>query len=96
VKQLQSYVRATYARYHKPIWITEYALMNFSGSPKLPSAANQAAFVTKSIAMLGKLSYVERYAWFAFPTSKDGSDGTGLYRPGGVPTAAGRAYKAAG
>ena len=96
VSQLQSYVKATYAKYHKPIWITEYALMNFSGSPKIPSASNQADFVTESTAMLQKLSYVERYAWFAFPTSTDGTDGTGLYRPGGVATAPGRAYKAAG
>jgi Glycosyl hydrolase catalytic core len=96
VSQLQSYVRATYAKYHKPIWITEYALMNFTGSPKIPSVANQADFVTKSTAMLQRLSYVERYAWFAFPTSTDGTDGTGLYRPGGIATAPGKAYKAAG
>jgi hypothetical protein len=96
VSQLQAYVKATYAKYHKPIWITEYALMNFSGSPKIPSPSNQADFVTKSTEMLQKLSYVERYAWFAFPTSTDGTDGTGLYRPGGVATAPGLAYKAAG
>ena len=94
--QLRSYIQATYAKYHKPIWVTEYALMNFSGSPRLPSAKVQADFVTKSTAMLERLSYVERYAWFAFPTSTDGSDGTGLYRPGGVPTVPGKAYRAAG
>jgi Glycosyl hydrolase catalytic core len=96
VSQLQSYIKATYARYHKPIWVTQYALWNFSGSPAFPSAANQADFVTKSTAMLQKLSYVERYAWFGLATFSDGSDGTGLYRPGGVPTASGKAYKAAG
>ena len=94
--QLRSYIQATYAKYHKPIWVTEYALMNFSGSPRLPSPAVQAEFVTKSTAMLEKLSYVERYAWFAFPTSTDGTDGTGLYRPGGNPTLLGQAYRAAG
>jgi Glycosyl hydrolase catalytic core len=52
--------------------------------------------VKSSTAMLQKLSYVERYAWFAFPTSTDGTDGTGLYRPGNVPTLAGKAYRAAG
>jgi hypothetical protein len=94
--QLRSYIRSTYAKYHKPIWVTEYALMNFSSSPRLPSAAVQADFVVKSTAMLERLSYVERYAWFAFPTATDGTDGTGLYRPGGVPTLPGRAYRAAG
>jgi len=96
VSQLQAYVKATYAKYHKPIWITEYALMNFSGSPKFPTTSAQAAFITKSTAMLQKLSYVHRYAWFAFPTSTNGADETGLYRPGGVATAAGKAYRAAG
>jgi hypothetical protein len=38
---------------------------------------------------------VERYAWFALPTA-EGRDGTGLYRDGGAPTAAGLAYRAAG
>ena len=93
--QLRSYVSAVWNRYHKPIWITEYALMNFGSGPKLPSAAVQADFVKKSTAMLQGLSYVERYAWFAFPTSKDGTDGTGLYR-NGTATGPGLAYRAAG
>ena len=94
-QQLKSYVQAVYNRYHKPIWITEYALMNFGSGTKLPSASVQADFVKKSTAMLQGLSYVERYAWFAFPTSTDGTDGTGLYR-GTTPTLPGQAYRAAG
>lgn len=93
--QLRQYVTAVWNRYHKPIWITEYSLMNFGGGPKLPSPAVQAEFVQKSTAMLQGLSYVERYAWFAFPTSTDGTDGTGLYR-NGTATEPGRAYRAAG
>jgi hypothetical protein len=96
VSQLRSYVAATYARYHKPIWLTEYALINFGSGQKYPSASNQAAFVTASTTMLQSLGYVEHYAWFALPTSTDGTDGTGLYRPGGVATAPGKAYAAAG
>jgi Glycosyl hydrolase catalytic core len=97
--QLKDYLRATYARYHKPIWVTEYALMNFGDGAKLPSPDVQARFVTSSTAMLKGLSYVERYCWFAFPTSTDGSDGTGLYRPAGAAverTEPGTAYRAAG
>ena len=94
--QLKSYIQATHAKYHKPIWVTEYALMNFSGGPRTPSASVQADFVKKSTRMLEGLSYVEKYAWFAFPTSDDGTDGTGLYRPGGVATLPGKAYRAAG
>ncbi len=96
VSQLRSYIQATYARYHKPIWLTEYALINFGSGPKYPSPANQAAFVTASTTMLQGLSYVKHYAWFALPTSTDGTDGTGLFRPGAVATEPGKAYAAAG
>ena len=96
VDQLRSYVAATYQRYRKPIWLTEYALISFSGGTSFPTPAQQAAFVTKSTAMLEDLPYVERYAWFSLPTSDDGKDATGLYRPDGSRTAAGTAYRRAG
>jgi len=97
VKQLKAYVQGVHAKYpKKPIWITEYSLINFGAGAKFPSATNQAAFVKKSTAMLEKLSYVEHYAWFAFPTSTNGQDETGLYRPGGAITKPGKAYRAAG
>jgi hypothetical protein len=92
--QLRSYLQATYNRYHKPIWLTEYALINFSGSSKYPTQAQQAAFVRASTDMLEGLPFVERYAWFALPAT-DGS-GTGLYRDGDSPTTVGVAYRAAG
>ena len=96
VNQLKAYVQATHKKYHKPIWVTEYSLSNFDGSPTFPSPSNQAEFATKSTAVLEKLPYVERYAWFSFPTSQNGQDETGLYRPGGAITEPGKAYRAAG
>jgi hypothetical protein len=45
--------------------------------------------------MLASLSYVQRYAWFALPTST-GSGTTGLFSPGAVATVVGRAFEAAG
>jgi Glycosyl hydrolase catalytic core len=93
--QLKGYIQAVYSRYHLPIWLTEYALIRFTGSGSVyPSDTQQVAFVKKSTAMLQSLSYVERYAWFALPTPDD-KQGTGLYRNGTTPTAAGRAYHAA-
>jgi hypothetical protein len=90
--QLQSYVQAVYNRYHRPIWVTEYALIDFSGStPRYPSSAQQADFVTRSTAMLNGLSFVERYAWFSLSTS---TTPTGLYS-GTSPNASGVAYRAA-
>jgi hypothetical protein len=96
VNQLRSYVQAVHNRYHLPIWLTEYALIDFSnGGSRFPTGAQQAAFVTASTKMLSGLSYVQRYAWFALPAS-DTAAGTGLFRSGPVATDAGRAYEAAG
>ncbi len=94
-EQLRSYLQAVYDRYHRPIWLTEYALINFSGGAShFPSDAQQAAFVTSSTQMLDGLPYLARYAWFALPASDTGPS-TGLYRSGAQVTAAGRAFAVA-
>lgn len=94
VSQLESYIESVYDRYHKPIWLTEFSLINFSGNgPEYPTEAQLAAFVTASIHMLDGLSYVQRYAWFGLPAS--GSSPTGLFDAGPVATEAGRAFETA-
>jgi Glycosyl hydrolase catalytic core len=91
VSQLKSYLQSVWDRYHKPIWLTEFALWRFDPSV-FPTPSQQAAFVTAATTMLRHLGYVWRYAWFALPA--DGADGTaGLFKPGAVATAAGRAYE---
>ena len=93
VGQLRSYLRAIHARYHLPIWLTEFALIRFGAAASFPSPHQQAAFVTAAAKMLQGLSFVQRYAWFALPaTAGDGS--AGLFRPGAVATTAGRAFEA--
>jgi hypothetical protein len=92
VSQLEGYLQAIHARYHLPIWLTEFALASFGAGPSFPTQRQQAAFVTASTSMLESLPYVQRYAWFALPsTATDGS--AGLFR-GAVPTRAGRAFEA--
>ncbi|MFG2793792.1 glycoside hydrolase family protein [Streptomyces sp. NPDC048419] len=93
-EQLRRYLQAVHKRYKKPIWLTEYALIDFSsGTPRYPTKAQQAAFVKKSTAMLQHLSYVRRYAWFTLSTNR--GDGTGLYQ-GAHANRVGAAYRAAG
>jgi hypothetical protein len=94
VAQLRSYVQAVYDRYHLPIWLTEYALINFSNGTQYPSESQQAAFVTASTQMLDGLPYLQRYAWFGLPAS-DTAPSSGLFRGGPVATAVGRAFEAA-
>ncbi|MFF8867536.1 glycoside hydrolase family protein [Streptomyces sp. NPDC015139] len=92
--QLHGYIEAVHKRYKKPIWLTEYALTDFSsGTPRYPTKEQQAAFVKKSTGMLQHLSYVRRYAWFTLSTNR--GDGTGLYR-GAKANRVGAAYRAAG
>jgi RNA polymerase sigma factor (sigma-70 family) len=95
VQELDSYLQAIYARYHLPIWVTEFALTSFSGgTATFPTEAQQAAFLTAATKMLDGLSYVQRYAWFALPTSS-GSGTTGLFNPGPSVTQVGQAFESA-
>ncbi|MFD9700170.1 sigma-70 family RNA polymerase sigma factor [Lentzea sp. NPDC059081] len=94
VGHLKNYLEAVHNRYGKPVWLTEYSLIDFSGgSARYPSQAQLAAFARGSSAMMESLPWVERYAWFALPADKPG---TGLYAPGGTPNQAGQAYRDAG
>ena len=93
VSQLRGYLQAVYARYHKPIWLTEFALASYGGTPEFPAAPQQAAFLAAAASMLQRLPYVQRYAWFGLQaTASDGS--MGLFAAGAVPTTTGRAFEA--
>jgi RNA polymerase sigma factor (sigma-70 family) len=93
VSQLQSYVEAVYARYHLPIWVTEFALIGFAGgSEQFPSEAAQAAFLSAATKMLDGLSYVQRYAWFGLQAKGTPSSGLFLSGPSVTPVAAAVAH----
>lgn len=95
VDHFLGYVDAVHQRYGLPIWVTEYGLMNFSGSPRYPTGAQAAAFIAGTTAGMESRPYVERYAWFGLPAVGDSVE-FGLYTDGSTPTEAGRAYRAAG
>lgn len=92
VAQLRSYLESVHDRYGLPIWLTEYALIDFApAGPIYPTDAEQAAFVTASVRMLDRLSFLRRYAWFALPAPSSGPS-TGLFAPGPRATAVGLAF----
>jgi hypothetical protein len=95
INYLRNYLQAVYNRYQKPIWLTEYALINWGSGPMYPTYAQQAAFATASVAMLESLSFVERYAWFGLPPCGVGAT-ENLYDSAGNATLAGVAYRDAG
>lgn len=61
-------VDKSYEMYHKPIWITEFAI---SGVPDVDERARKVVrhYMKKVVAELDKREYVERYAWFSFQTT---------------------------
>ncbi|WP_413807675.1 glycosyl hydrolase [Streptomyces sp. OE57] len=93
--QLADYLERIHDRYKKPIWLTEYALKDFSkqGASRYPSEKEQTRFIKWSTDALGVLPYVKRYAWFAL--SKTKSNSTGLY-DGTTPNASGNTYRDVG
>ena len=63
--------------YHKPIWITEFAL---SGVPAWTKQTRQSAIDYMKIVVheLDKRDYVERYAWFSFEPENYQNGGSSL------------------
>ncbi|WP_030316765.1 glycosyl hydrolase [Streptomyces sp. NRRL B-3229] len=88
--QLRGYLQAVWDRYHKPVWLTEYGLIDFSqDTPRYPGEQEQTDFIRSSTRMLDSLSFVERYAWFTLSTV---TSPTGLY-DGTTANASGRVYQ---
>ncbi|WP_405465956.1 glycosyl hydrolase [Streptomyces jietaisiensis] len=88
--QLRDYVQRVHDRYHKPVWLTEYGLIDFTrGTPRYPGEQEETDFIRSSTRMLDDLDYMERYAWFTLSTV---TSPTGLY-DGTTANAAGRAYR---
>lgn len=57
----------TYEMYHKPIWVTEFALTGNPGKDEEQLKAVEG-YMKGVIAGLDERDYVERYAWFSFST----------------------------
>lgn len=70
---LTEVVDATYNMYHKPIWITEFAVSGWGYNNKWArESVNE--FLKTVIKGLNERDYVERYSWFSFDTT-DGNNG---------------------
>jgi len=97
VSELKAYLQAIYQRYHLPIWLTEFGMVQFGSPATYPTDAEQSAFLAGAASMMASLGYVQRYAWFALPvtTGPAGDGNLGLFSGGPVVTAQGRAFEAA-
>jgi hypothetical protein len=97
-RHLKDHLQTVYDRYEKPLWLTEFALVDWGSSTPFPPAETQAAFIDTAIPMLESLSFVHRYAWFSLPPWNYGShEGTThLYENDGTITAPGIAWRDGG
>lgn len=88
--QLADYLNRVHKRYNKPIWLTEFALIDFSkGAPRYPSEQEQTDFIKWSTDTIDALGFVDRYAWFALNTE---TSPTGLFYRG-TPNASGNVFR---
>lgn len=94
---LQNKLVSVHNQYGLPIWVTEYAMANWSrsGDPYF-GQATEAQFATSSVNMMNGLSYVARYAWLAAIPSIGGYTDTATCTTSGSNTQVGVAYAAAG
>jgi hypothetical protein len=95
VAELKRYLTQTYALWGKPIWLTEFSLIDFQDgpTPQYPTAAQQAAFLTAATTMLSTLHFVHRYAWYALSASGTSKGTAALYDKTAAATASAAAFK---
>ena len=64
VSAFKKWLKAVHAEYRRPIWVTEFALIDWS-RPGATTHAQNAKFAKAAILMMEELPFVERHAWFA-------------------------------
>lgn len=94
VSKFQSYIEGVYNMYKLPIWVTEWAYVDYSKDPAtVPSTAEQVAYMQAAVKMMDELSYIERFAWVAVPWSSV-QPASSLFDEFGSITPMGTAYAA--
>lgn len=64
VAEFRNWLIQVHREYKRPIWVTEFALIDWNRPGRASYAAN-AAFAKAAIEMMQDLPFVERHAWFA-------------------------------
>lgn len=88
-------IDAVYARYQRPIWITEFAVADWSAKR---SGVNRytpdqvLSFMTKALPELERRNYVHRYAWMGAGTYTVATQPSRLFDRNGAMTRLGQAY----
>ncbi|WP_333701197.1 glycosyl hydrolase [Sphingobium yanoikuyae] len=88
-------VDATYARYRRPIWITEFAVADWaakSGKARY-TPADVERFMRKVLPELERRAFVQRYAWMGADSYSSATAPSRLFDDNGFLTPLGRIYR---
>ena len=75
---LNDVVDKSYEMYHKPIWITEFAVSGW-GYSNASARKSMEEFMYTVIDGLNERDYVERYSWFSFNTTDESNGASALW-----------------
>lgn len=64
VAAFKRWLEAVHREYRRPIWVTEFGMVDWR-SPGKATYEQNARFAVEAIRMLERLPFVERHAWFA-------------------------------
>lgn len=93
---LTDVVDGTYKLFHKPIWITEFAVSGWSYNDEEKRKLVED-FMREAIKGLNEREYVERYAWFSFNTEDNDNGASAMWTEStGVLTTLGEIYVSEG
>lgn len=82
-------------RYGRPVWVTEFAVADWSATPARPSRYTTreiAYFMQVAVAGMRAMPFVERFAWKAREPSDPAMGPSALYQTNGPLTSLGRLY----
>ena len=89
-------LRTIHHLYHRPLWITEFAIGDWHANKKHPNKYSPqviARFMKAVLPAMNRLPYVQRYAWFPATQSKFTALGTSaLFNKNGKLTTLGHIY----
>ena len=92
VGAFKSYLEAVHNAYGKPIWVTEWCLVDWLNLNRF-SFADNAKFIAEATKMMDDLDFVERQSWYAAYEGMDGASHTNLFNPDGTLTPVGLALQ---
>lgn len=75
---LAEVVDKTWEMYHKPIWVTEFAVSGW-GYSNVAARESLEEFMFTVIDGLNEREYVERYSWFSFNTDDENNGASALW-----------------